>query len=193
MSKKTSSSKHFLVIILLLFLFNGSLGQRGASSQNTCKNNAKINNKECFTDIILFNQKDYRSGHSVITKNGDLIIEYSRNSEYSERLFYGIKSDGSSYFPNNSFIKVMNLTEDGLGKPRYESINYILINNNEENLFSISSSGIEQYSTENIEFISISEIDIFKTGTKFYLGFETLKKINSVDLINTYIWCKYTL
>lgn len=162
-------SKRFLEIILLLFLFNGSLGQRGALSKNTCKDNPELNNEECFTDIIKFD--NFRAGHSVISANGDLIIEYSRNSNHSERLFYGIKHDGSYYFPDNSFIKVINLTEDGLGRPRYESINYILVEEGAEYLFSVSISCVELYRLETLE--NLNTIDQYKFDqVKFYPGYK---------------------
>lgn len=152
MTKKPSLAKHFLAIILLLFLFNGSLGQIGALNKNTCKDNPKLNNAECFTYVIQF--ENYRSGKSVISNKNNLIIEYSRNSNHSERLFYGIKPDGYNYFQNDSFIKVINLTDDGLGLPRYESVNYILIEEGEEYLCSSSISCNEIYKIETIEILA---------------------------------------
>lgn len=171
MTKKPSLAKHFLAIILLLFLFNGSLGQIGALNKNTCKDNPKLNNAECFTYVIQF--ENYRSGKSVISSKNNLIIEYSRNSYHSERLFYGIKPDGYNYFQNDSFIKVINLTDDGLGLPRYESVNYIIIDKGEECLCSSSISCNEIYKIETIEMLSVIDQDPDKLyKPKFFPGFQ---------------------
>ena len=89
---------HFLLLIFLVkFIFTAS---------NTCKSNAKISNTDCFTDLIKFDQKNYRAGHAIATKNGELLIEFSIDDESSERLFYGLKKNGRNYFPGDSFIKI---------------------------------------------------------------------------------------
>ena len=173
MTKKPSLAKHFLAIILLLFLFNGSLGQIGALNKNTCKDNPKLNNAECFTYVIQF--ENYRSGKSVISSKNNLIIEYSRNSNHSERLFYGIKPDGYNYFQNDSFIKVINLTDDGLGLPRYESVNYIVIEEEEEYLCSSSISCNEMYKIETIEMLAVKDQEEFYKP-KFFPGFHLNEK-----------------
>ena len=66
---------------------------------NTCKSNAKVSNTDCFTDIIKFDQKNYRAGHGIQTQNGELFIEYSLDADSSERLFYGLGKNGRNYFP----------------------------------------------------------------------------------------------
>ena len=55
------------------------------------------------SDIIIFNSKNYRSGHFAFNSQGDMIIEYSVKKD---RLFYCLKSDGKYYFTDNSQNKV---------------------------------------------------------------------------------------
>ena len=73
------------IFLLLLFIIKFS-----SIFSNTCKTNAKVSNTDCFTDIIKFDQKNYRAGHGIQTENGDLFIEYSLDAGSSERLFYGL-------------------------------------------------------------------------------------------------------
>lgn len=170
--------KYFLDIILLLILFNFSAGQKREKSDNTCSTQPNIVNKNCFTDIIQFNQKDYSYGRSVISEEGDLIIEYSLDSDHLERLFYGIKSDGRNYFSDNSFIKVINLDNDGKDKHRKESINCITkiedskTGNIVPRIISITSSCIEIYDPDISSCYCYDTNDDFKSQVKFYQGFE---------------------
>ena len=80
---KYNSKLYFLLLIFLIKLIT--------ISSNTCKTNAKVSNTACFTDLIKFDQKNYRAGHAITTKNGELFIEYSLDADSSERLFYGLK------------------------------------------------------------------------------------------------------
>ena len=89
MSRQLSFLNREIVIFFLLFTIKFI-----SSATNTCKSNAKVSNTDCFTDIIKFNQKNYRAGHAVVTQNGELFIEYSLDADSSERLFYGLKKNG---------------------------------------------------------------------------------------------------
>ena len=116
-SDKTIIRFFFLVMILIKFV---------STSTNTCKSNAKVSNTDCFTDIIKFNQKKYRAGHAIVTKNGELLIEYSLDEDSSDRLFYGLKNNGRNYFSDDSFIKIINVGNHDGYKNRYESMNRIV-------------------------------------------------------------------
>ena len=92
---------------------------------HTCFTDKQISNTNCFTDIIKFDQKKYRAGHAIVTRNGELFIEYSLDIDSSERLFYGLKKNGRNYFSDNSYIKTVNVGDDEGVRNRYESMNRI--------------------------------------------------------------------
>ena len=118
-----------------------------------CKNNNKFGNSKCFNNIIKL-PKDYRAGHFVTTKNGELIIEYSEDATPGGgRLFYRLNPDGRGYYSGDNPIKQIEISktvetknennEDISCSGRYEARN-ILINLNDdqtkkEYLFSTSS------------------------------------------------------
>ena len=90
-------------IFLLFLLFIRILPE----NTHTCFTDKQISNTNCFTDIIKFDQKKYRAGHAVVTRNGELFIEYSLDEDSSERLFYGLKKNGRNYFSDNSYVKTV--------------------------------------------------------------------------------------
>lgn len=66
----------------------------------TCENGMTINiNNNCFNEIILFNNKNYRSGHFAINNKGDMIVEYS---DERSRLFYGLKKNVRYFFDTDN-------------------------------------------------------------------------------------------
>ena len=96
----------------------------------TCKDNKNIANKDCFTDVIIFNNMKYRAAHSSVNQNGVFIMELSNDAETGNRVFYGLKSNGRYYFPNEIIA-------------RYESINSFIalkddVNKEKEYFLSIS-------------------------------------------------------
>ena len=109
------------VIFLLIFFFKFAL-----AVTNTCKTNNKLSNTDCFTDIIKFDGDNYRAGHAVVTSNDELFIEYSLDKESSNRLFYGLKKNGRNYFPDNSYVKLIDVGNDEGVYNRYESNNRIV-------------------------------------------------------------------
>ena len=127
MSRQLSFLNREIVIFFLLFTIKFI-----SSATNTCKSNAKVSNTDCFTDIIKFNQNNYRAGHAVVTQNGELFIEYSLDADSSERLFYGLKKNGRNYFNDDSFIKILDIGNDNNYKNRYESMNRIVRINGED-------------------------------------------------------------
>ena len=62
MKRVDINSYFFLLLFFIKFIF---------ISSNTCKSNAKVSNTDCFTDIIKFDQNNYRAGHAITTKNGE--------------------------------------------------------------------------------------------------------------------------
>ena len=97
---------HLNIYIFTLFLFTIQIN---FSSCSTCKRDDLINDKTCFNDILRFNNKKYRAGHFVTYKNNDVIAEFSDdgwdNADGYARKFYGLKSNGRFYFPNDSPFK----------------------------------------------------------------------------------------
>ena len=109
---------------------------------NTCKTNNTISNTECFNNILIFDDKEYKYGQFAKNKNGDIIIEYSTEST---RLFYGLKSNGEFLFSNeNNHVKIIENINGELGiSERYESKNIFIsleddINRDNQFLFSTS-------------------------------------------------------
>ena len=157
---KYNSKLYFLLLIFLIKLIT--------ISSNTCKTNAKVSNTACFTDLIKFDQKNYRAGHAITTKNGELFIEYSLDADSSERLFYGLKKNGRNYFPDDSFIKVIDVGNDENVYNRYESMNRLVKINNgtndgKEYILSISTfrTVVEIYDIENWDFKIKNSISYF--------------------------------
>ena len=121
------------------------------SKCSTCAKDNSIYLKTCFNDVLLFNNKKYRAGHFVTYKNKDMIVEFSddgglggANDGFS-RIFYGLKSNGRYYFPNESPTwEINNIGKIDSARGRYESLNTIVyteddLNRESEILFSISS------------------------------------------------------
>ena len=175
--------------VFLLFIF---LIKIALSATNTCKseNNKQLSNTDCFTDIIKFDQDCYRAGHAIVTKNNELLIEFSLDSDNSIRLFYGLKDNGRNYFDDDSFIKIIDVGDHEGVKNRYESMNRLVkinngTNNEKEYILSIST-----YRT----IMELYDIDTFTVAIKNsirYLGhqifsfqFQTLE----ATLNNEYVY-----
>ena len=137
-----------LNINLLLFLFINIFDTYYCNIN--CKNNPSLSNKDCFNNILLFNEKKYRAGQFATNKKGDLIIEFSEDDggNNKARLLYGLKRDGRYFFQNEEAIYEFTITgaqQNGIGNyyyARYESRNiFISMDNNDDNeyLFSVSS------------------------------------------------------
>ena len=178
-----------IFIIFTLSLIIGSI------KCNSCNSNKQISNSDCFNDIIQFDQDKYRAGHACVTKEGDLLIEYSIDDDSSIRLFYGLKSNGRNYFDGNSFIKIIELGDDEGVRPRYESMNRLIkindgTNNDKEYLLSIST-----YRTL-VELYDLSTFNFVKRNSIQYIGhqifsfhFPILEKIIGG---NYYYFCAFS-
>jgi len=150
MKRVNINSYFFLLLFFVKFI---------SISSNTCKSKAKVSNTDCFTDIIKFDQNNYRAGHAITTKNGELLIEYSLDADSSERLFYGLKNNGRNYFTNDSFIKIIDVGNDEDVFNRYESMNRLVkindgSNDGKEYILSISTfrTVLEIYDMEDWSF-----------------------------------------
>ena len=162
------------------------------SSNIECQNTPLLSNKNCFNNILIFNNKKYRAGHFAINKRGDLLIEFSEEdsdtNSFSSRLFYGLRKDGSYFFPEGNHIYELNITgakdniKDNNGEyyyGRYESKNlFISLNNNLENeneyFFSVSTykSVVELYDfndIKNISYYTWTPKNFFDLENKYYI------------------------
>ena len=73
------------------------------------------------TNILIFNSDPYAYGHSALTKDGDIIIEYSYENK---RLFYGLNKNGRGYFQeNNLSVPTKYITINGDNTNRVQSRN----------------------------------------------------------------------
>ena len=116
-----------------------------------CSQKDKISNKTCFNDVLIFDNKKYRAGHFVTYKNGDMIAEFSDDggstTDGYARIFYGLKTNGRYYFPNeNPTFEIENIGIIDGDRGRYESLNEIVVTEDDltkenEFLFSTSSYG----------------------------------------------------
>lgn len=143
MSMENHSRLNPLSSLLLFFLiFLSALNQ---ILSKTCKEEMKISNKDCFNDILIFDDFNWRAGHSDTNKNKIFIMEFSNDAESGARLFYGLRPNGRYYFANESPTKEITLpTTNYNGRAvaaRYESINkFISLKNdiNKENEYFMS-------------------------------------------------------
>ena len=140
MNFKINFSKfNFFIFPLILFVNNIIL----VRSLTSCSKNDSISNKACFNDVLIFNNMQYRAGHSALNKDGLFILEFSTNSESGIRVFYGLEKNGRYFFSENSPTKEINLTAKNNVISRYESMNAFValkndVNKNNEYLLSIS-------------------------------------------------------
>ena len=118
---------HFIQIKYLLFFFFVFLKNIKLINSKTCTEEKKLSNTDCFNSVLIFNNKDWRAGHSALNKDGVFILEFSPDSENGDRLFYGLKPNGRYYFPDEKPTKQVTLSSTTYnGKTiiaRYESIN----------------------------------------------------------------------
>jgi len=92
--------------------------------------------------------------------NGDMVLLSSSNPPSCERVFYGLKNNGRNYFPNNSFVKLIDVGNDEGVYNRYESNNRIVkivdssTNTEKEYILSISTfrTVLELYDIETFNF-----------------------------------------
>ena len=140
--KKYIESKYKYLNLFLLILIQ--IKSIFCVIEDSCLKVYSFNNTTCFNDKIKFYDK-FRGGHFETFINGTLIIEYSSDSNFTQRLFYAIKKNGRYYFPNESpfkFFEAKNPLNNGYNG-RFESKNKIIylsgdIYKTKEYLFSTS-------------------------------------------------------
>ena len=145
----TTKFSHLNVIIFFFFLKLLKINCEDIE----CKKNTSLLNTNCFNNILLFNEKKYRSGHFATNKKGDLILEFSEDIGSSinnkGRLFYGLKKDGRYFFDNEKATYEFDITgakisnsDTTLYYGRFEARNlFVSLGNDNDNeyLFSVSS------------------------------------------------------
>ena len=142
-----SRKNHLLLFIITLLTRLKSFNSEGAL----------LDSKDCFNDIIKFDNNKYRAGQICTNNKNDLIIEYSDESPGDSRLFYSLKEDGRGFFPNEALTKEITLPNNKIYK-RYESINAFIslesdLEKEKQYLLSISSD------------LSVTEIHDMEKGT----------------------------
>ena len=153
---------HFLFILLILSIVIK------LSLSTSCKKNDKIINKDCFNNILIFNQTTFRAGHSAQNQRGYFILQFSKDSEEGNRLFYGLNKYGRNFFPNESPTKEIILTGKSNIIARYESMHAFIALKNDTNKF-------KEY------FLSISTFSCFMEiydFTKEIIEFDTIYNSN---------------
>ena len=118
-------------IILIIFLSNARVFN-SQEKPNECDLDPSLNNVQCFNNIIKFEHKHYQSSNLAISKNGDLVIEFSEDNEISSsRLFYGLTKDGRYFFKNqSSYTYELNIDNENI-----EEFVHLDLNNKISNLF----------------------------------------------------------
>ena len=71
--KRISIYFNFILLISFLKLFN---------CQDSCFPSI-ISNTNCFNNILIFNDKNYKAENFSTNKNGDILIEFSEDNEIS--------------------------------------------------------------------------------------------------------------
>ena len=152
--KKNSIKNRFpnaFIFIFFLTLFINV--QNFVCEDLTCNKDSSMSSTTCFNNVLKFDTKQYRAGHFVTTKSGDLLIEYSEDDgvEGRGRLFYRITKDGRNYYSDDSPIYEFKINTSYVSSSdsskyiggRYESQNILVSmsddNEDKEYLFSISS------------------------------------------------------
>ena len=189
--KKTIKINYLILVLYLL------TNIREINSES-CKNYNNFSNKDCFNNILIFNNKKYRAGHFAENKNGDMIIEYSDDLPGKSRLFYGLKKNGNYYFADEKATKeIEDIKSDNDLYKRYESFNIFVsleddVNKTNEYLFSTSSyqSLTELYNS------NINEDDYFVRQTSEFLGNEIFSYVYPILEVKTndkiIYFCVYT-
>ena len=129
MSNITSMSKNLSKFRLLIFILQILL-QINLIFCGNCANIENFLDKNCYNDLIIFNDSNLRAGHASTNNNKVTIVEFSLNEgESDKRLFYGLKENGRYYFTDHTYglkkIDSMPCTSSDCGnfKGRFESRN----------------------------------------------------------------------
>ena len=156
-SKSDYYNFYYILIILNILIF-----------RTKAKDNIILN------DVIIVGEQNYRYINFVTTSKGVMILETSPDPGDKGRIFYGINSDGSSYFTDSSGKKSYFYKKNSESNTRTESeIGYFKLNSvnsnysDKEYLISISQSYIEILDIENFE----EDFKIYNTYEFILSGF----------------------
>ena len=184
----------YIYLLFSSFIFFNIIKSMISSS---CKDDPNISNKDCFNDVIKFDNMKCRAGHSALNKDGAFILQFSNDSETGTRVFYGLKPNGRYYFPNETPTKEITLEKKGDIIARYESMNSFIslkndINKNKEYFLSIStySCFMEMYDfTENeVQYVTKYNYDYLGVQI-FSFRFELLETKYSGQMAYYLIFC----
>ena len=104
MAYKIFLNKKTITIRLFLYIFEFLLINQ--INFINCENIIDITDIYFLNNVITLNHNSWRAGHGVSNKNGDFIMEFSTNhAESSSRLFFGLKKDGTYFYPEVPFFK----------------------------------------------------------------------------------------
>ena len=104
-----------------------------------------ISNKTTITsqwlnNIICLGATNLRYINFATFSNGDMIVEATSTSDYSDRIFYGIKSSGEPFFSNDQYHSKITISgETESNNARNEAEIFIVTIDSKEYVFSIGS------------------------------------------------------
>ena len=160
----SNSNLNFNFILPIIFLIITTLKLSSCSS--SCTSGVSIDETTCFNNVIKFDTKEYRAGHFVTYKNGDLIAEFSDDGGDDKgfsRIFYGLKKNGRYYFPNETAtLEIANIGSIGTARGRYESLNQLVYIEDD-------SEKSKQYLFSTSSYESLTEIHDMETGDYQYI------------------------
>ena len=123
LNPRTRSSQVFPLLLFLMLIQIRLITSGPFISSCTTADN--FNENTCFNDIIVFDDKKYRAGHSLTNKDNTLIIMFSDDNPGDSRLVYAIKENGRGYYANENkikLVKIENQTPLTTNKVKFESI-----------------------------------------------------------------------
>ena len=145
MHKPSSFENNLQKMNLFLFIFQIMLSMNIILCGD-CKNVENLLNKNCYNDLLIFNDRTWRAGHACTNKKNVTFVEFSCNSGGPYRLFYALKDNGRYYFSKSVKTVQLSRCQDCTTnyKDRYEARNLFVsmksdTTKKKQYLFSVSS------------------------------------------------------
>ena len=140
-----------------------------------CSINNSIIKAQWLNNIIQVGEKNYRYLNFITTSNNEIFFETSDHPSSDQRIFFGIKEDGSPFFEDSNGIKKYIIKKQiGDNEKKYESeAGLIKINSEDDNYKDkeyIITIGKASSCTEIFNFNNLDE-DIQKYTTDTFLGY----------------------
>ena len=151
-------------------------------NEGICNKNNSIVRAQWLNNIIQVGDKNYRYLNFITTSKNETFFETTAHPETNERIFFGIKQDGSPYFEDSDGNKnyIINKT---INKYMYEApAGYIKINSDDINYKDkeyIITIGKATTDTEIFNFNNLNE-DIQIISTSTMIGFTSQTYISSI-------------